>query len=163
MRHPGLALGCLIAAALLTPRASAGIFVYAIRSTQIELDPPRYRSVIGFYDRYAVPLYGVRADSTMHAGVNPRARILEASGPPWMHVSVDPAAGTALWVADSVVTYFPPDSLIVVTGSPNPCFEMVYLTGPTGYDYKYIEQCFMTDQVTVAHVSTWGRVKSAYR
>ncbi len=163
MRHILLVLAFGMTAVGLLASADAGVFVYQIRSTQIQVDPPRYRSVIGFFDRYDVPLYGVRTDTSTYGGTSPVTRILEASGPSWMHASVDPVLGTATWTCGAVPNYRFNDSLEVVTDTPNPCFWWVYLGAPQGLPVNKNYQCSATDQVTEVRFATWGQLKSLYR
>ena len=47
----------LVLLALVVPwTVTAGEFRFPIRSTQISVDPPRYRVVIGFFDRYLLDI-----------------------------------------------------------------------------------------------------------
>ena len=141
--------------------AMAGIFTYPIRATQISTDPPRYRVVIGFYDRYLMPIYGVRAEPVRIDTPGPTTRILEATGPSWMHVVMDPD-GWPTWIADQNWPVWS-DSLEIVTADPVTCTSLSYLIPPDAYPYKTIDDCLTADQLTPTRAETWGKLKTLYR
>jgi len=141
--------------------AMSGIFIYPIRSTQITADPPRYRVVVGFFNRYEEPIYGVRAEPNRIDAIAPATRILEASGPSWMHIVMD-GDGWPTWIADENWPVWS-DSIEIVTAEPVTCVTLSYLIPPNGYPYKTLDECLTADQVTPTRQETWGRLKTLYR
>jgi hypothetical protein len=162
MRTLALFLMASVGLGMTTLPAGAGVFVYPIRSTQISADPPRYRTVIGIFDRYFLPIYGVRANPLLEADGSPATPILEASGPQWAHVAFD-AGGWPTWFADSQPHTNWNDSLLVVTASPVSCVSLSYLVPPEGGTINTHDLCLTTDQLTPARSATWGRLKILYR
>ena len=156
-------LPLIVLLALVGPSsARAGIFAYAGRCTQIGADPPRYQSVIHFHNRFGEPIFGIRAAAVGPGSSGaPMTPILHASGPSWMHVTMD-GNGWPTWVADQ---NWPVqgDSLTVVTAVPTTCLSLLYLVPPEGDETAENGFCLSVDPATPTQAATWGRLKTLYR